>query len=187
VGDFLTGKIENYNYSHIQSFGKLKHGEQIPMLTSALDAVIRNTDLEFVWLDIKTVSSIPIVTAIAKQYSAIAAELGRKIEIVIGISSDEAYNLFISSNAYIDCGSVCELSPDQLTAINSSYWGPSWTKGLQRSETDMLHSKGIKSLCWTIDDVKYMRKYLTEGDFDGFVSNYPSILAFEYYSQKVSK
>jgi glycerophosphoryl diester phosphodiesterase len=46
-----------------------------------------------------------------------------------------------------------------------------------------MHAEGVKALAWTIDDVKFMKSFFNEGEFDGIVTNYPSILAFEFYTK----
>lgn len=182
-GDFLTGPIENYTYSHLQLFGKLKNGEDIPTLNDALYAIIDSTNLKMVWLDIKAPNSLPLIAKQVESFEKYAEQKGRKIEILIGIGSDESYNVFLKEKLYMSVHSLCELSTDKLLKIQSSYWGPSWTLGTQNDAVEELHGKGIKSLVWTIDDRKYMQKYLSEGRFDGFVTNYPSILAFEHYTR----
>lgn len=182
-GDFLTGPIENYTYNHLQLFGKLKNGEDIPTLNDALYAIIDSTNLSMVWLDVKGPNSLPAIAKQVEFFEQYALRKSRKIEILIGIGSDEAYNVFLREQLYLSVHSLCELSGEKLIKIQSSYWGPSWTLGTQNSAVEELHNIGIKSLVWTIDDRKYMQKFMSEGRFDGFVTNYPSILAFEYYTR----
>ena len=47
----LLGPIENYTFNQLSTFVRLTDGEKIPTLKDALNAVIYQTPLTFVWLD----------------------------------------------------------------------------------------------------------------------------------------
>jgi hypothetical protein len=38
--------------------------------------------------------------------------------------------------------------------------------------------------CWTIDDQKFMKQFIDEGEFDGLLSNYSAMTAFYFYIQQ---
>ena len=46
-----------------------------------------------------------------------------------------------------------------------------------------MQAEQRKVLSWTLDDPVYMRRFLTEGRFDGILTNYPSVLAFQHFSR----
>ena len=183
-GDFLTGSIENYYYEHLKKFCKLKHNEEIPTLQQALEAVINKTGLSLVWLDIKSSKALDVVVPIVASYQTLANSLNRNVKILVGISDEATKQQFIRSGYPKLASSICEISTEAVKETSSEFWGPAWTLGTQKDKTQAMHSLGVKVLVWTIDDSKYMEKFLNDGDFDGFVTNYPSILAYKYYIRK---
>ena len=58
----MVGPVEDYTLAELKSFVWLIHGERIPTLEEALDAVVTQTNLKFVWLDTKTEQS-GVITA----------------------------------------------------------------------------------------------------------------------------
>ncbi|OGU18070.1 MAG: hypothetical protein A2X61_03075 [Ignavibacteria bacterium GWB2_35_12] len=182
-GDFLTGPIENYNYSHLKKLCKLKHGEELPSLEETLDLVINKTGIRLVWLDIKSFNSLKYIIPIIEANKLKAVAVNRNIDIVVGITNETIKNEFIDNNYFNNVNSLCEISVDDVRKTKSEYWGASWTLGTQLNEVRQMHYEGVKVFVWTIDDVKFMKSYYAEGEFDGIVTNYPSILAFEFYTK----
>jgi glycerophosphoryl diester phosphodiesterase len=43
---------------------------------------------------------------------------------------------------------------------------------------------GILAFTWTLDGQSAIKEYLNKGAFDGILTNYPSILAYEFYIQE---
>jgi glycerophosphoryl diester phosphodiesterase len=52
-----------------------------------------------------------------------------------------------------------------------------------KSELEELHSIEKKGFVWTLDEKVFIEKFLTTSNFDGFVTNYPSVVAFMYYTK----
>jgi glycerophosphoryl diester phosphodiesterase len=59
-----------------------------------------------------------------------------------------------------------------------------WTKGLQKEEVDAIHAQGRRAFVWTVDKTEKMQEFMNEGHYDGMVSNYPSQVAYYYYTRK---
>lgn len=178
----IWGKIENYNYYQIKNLIVLKNGEQIPTLKEMLNYVVEKTDLQLVWLDMKSEKNdIQIVNAIRDEAQKRASMLGRNLQIVIGVPTEEKENHLMSVNTYNQIPSLCELSLDEVRKLNSLYWAPRWTEGMQYDKVQEMHSEGRKVLVWTLDEPVFMKKYINEGNFDGVLSNYPSLVAYYHY------
>lgn len=183
----VYGKIQDYKFAQLRTLVKLIHGEDIPSLEEAFDAVLNRTKLTTVWLDIKDAESLQAVVPIQQKYLKLAAKAGRKLDIWVGIPSDDVFNAFISIGGYQDIPSLCELSADKVAAVNARAWSFRWTQGLMEQDVTTMHSQGRKCLVWTLDVPEFMEIYATHGGndaskrFDGILTNYPSLLAYYHY------
>lgn len=179
----LVGPIENYSFNQLSTFVRLVHGEKIPTLRQALDAVVYQTQLQFVWLDTKFDRPIDAVRAIQKEYLLKAAAAGRKLQIVIGLPGARQYYNFIALQDYKNVPSLCELSTEETETINARIWAPRFTEGTQNEKVAMMHAQGRQAFVWTLDVPEFITKFIQEGDFDAILSNYPSCVAYNYYVQ----
>ena len=183
----LLGKIGDYKYSQLLTLVRLIHGEPIPTLEEAFDAVIANPNIKTVWLDMKDAEALNIVIPLQQEYLEKAAKEGRQLEILIGIPSDDIYNSFIAYPAYQSIPSLCELSPEKVNALNSKAWAFRWTQGIMEKEVINMHAKGRKCLVWTLDVPQFIEIYSTHSAsdqarrFDGILTNYPALLSYYHY------
>jgi glycerophosphoryl diester phosphodiesterase len=183
----LYGKIQDYTFKQLRTFVKLIHGEDIPTLNEALEAVLNNTQLRFVWLDIKSPEALEYVLPLKKEYLNRAKKMGRNLNILIGIPSEEVYQKFITYEGYQTITSICELETNKVTAVNAAAWAYRWTLGIQESEIEKMHAEGRKCIVWTLDLPDFMEIYAMHGGadashrFDGILTNYPSMLAYIHY------
>ena len=177
----LVGPIENYTYDQLSTFVRLVHGEKIPTLREALDAVVYQTQLRFVWLDTKYTSSIAPTHAIQQEYVQKAAAIGRKLDIVIGLPGKDQFDQFLNLPDYKNVASLCELGPDESDQINAKIWAPRFTEGTQNELVTDEHNKGRRVYVWTVDEPAFIASFINEGHFDGMLSNFPSCVAFNYY------
>jgi len=44
------------------------------------------------------------------------------------------------------------------------------------------HSLGIKVLTWTLDDKNLIEDYLQNGKFDGFITDFPAYVVYDFYT-----
>jgi glycerophosphoryl diester phosphodiesterase len=183
----LYGAIHDYTLAQLRSMVKLIHGEDIPTLEEAFATTLNDTKLKFIWMDIKDPESIPTVIQLQRKYLDLARNMGRDLRILIGVPVEEIYRAFKSNQDYQNIPSLCELSADSVTALNSQFWAFRWTMGLQEPEVLRMHEQGRKCLVWTLDVPKFTEIYTTCGGtdatrrFDGLLTNYPSILAYYHY------
>ncbi len=180
----LVGPINNYTYNQLSTFVRLIHGEKIPTLREALNTVVFQTPLTFVWLDTKYTDSMTLIRAIQKEYLTLAAAAGRKLQIVIGLPTTASYNLFKTLPDYKNVPSLLELSPDDVPTINAMVWAPRFTLGPQNDLVDQIHGEGKLAFVWTLDVPEYIEKFIKNGHFDAILSNYPSCVAYNYYVQE---
>lgn len=180
----LIGPIENYSYAQLNGLVRLINGERIPTLRDALNAVVYNTAIKYVWLDTKFKGSMQKERDIQVEYLQKAAAVGRDVNITIGIPDDDVLGNFLKLPDYKNIPSVCELSQEDVAKANAKIWGPRWTLGLQNNEVEKMHLAGRKAFVWTLDVPENIKQYLNEGKFDGILSNYPSSVAYYYYAKQ---
>ena len=181
----LVGKSENYTFSELTSFVRLIHGEQIPSLEAILDAIVTETTLEFVYVDCKPTAEpgLGTIASIIMAAQDKAATLNRDVEIYMAITTDDLYNAFLELPNFQDIPTICELDLDKLQQMNSQVWSPRFTEGTQNSNVQSLHDQGKMAITWTVNIPDQMYQYLTEGIFDGMLTDFPALLAFYYYGQ----
>ena len=179
----LVGDIEQYTYPQLQAYVRLIHGETIPTLEDVLDATFYRTPIRVVYLDSKKSANLAKVQALQKKYLDLAAAAGRDFSIYIGIPSDDIMNEFLALPNYASTPALCELSVDDVRRTNALVWGPRWTLGTQVGTVAQMHAEGRSVYTWTMDVPGYVQEYITTGDFDGMVTNYPPMVAYYHYSR----
>jgi glycerophosphoryl diester phosphodiesterase len=177
----MTGPINNYSFAQLSGLARLINGEKIPTLREALDAVVYSTNLEFVWLDTKYSGDMNLIRSIQEEYLQKALLAGRNLQILIGLPGDEQVDDFKQLTDYINVPSLCELSLDDARMLNSKVWAPRWTLGTQNTEVQAMHNEGRKAFVWTMDVPEYIYDFITDGNFDAILTNYPSIVAYHEY------
>jgi glycerophosphoryl diester phosphodiesterase len=177
----LVGPIENYTYEQLSTFVRLIHGEKIPTLREALNAVVYQTPLNFVWLDTKYIGSIAPVQALQKEFIHKAAAQGRVLQIVIGLPGQDQLNQLLALPDYTTTPSLCELGIEDAAKANSRVWAPRFTEGTQNDQVATVHAQGRLAFVWTVDMPDFIKRFVNEGHFDGILSNFPSSVAYHYY------
>jgi glycerophosphoryl diester phosphodiesterase len=181
----IWGNIEDFTFPQLNSFITLINGEKIPSLQSALEFVLEETDLSLVWLDMKSEKNdMPIVIPIQQEIMERAESMGRDLEIFIGLPTDDKISQFMGYPSYEDILSLNEFDIDDVRQTSSEFWGPRWTLGTQNSKVQTMHDEGRRVITWTMDDPEFIELYIKDGDFDGMVTNYPTLVAYYYYIQQ---
>jgi len=180
----INGPIGNFTYDQLNTFVRLIRGERIPKLEDALNYVVDSTRLEFVWLDMKEGrQALDLVIPIQDKVLKRAQQKGRKLEVLVGIPTDDVLNDFKATPNFSSIPSLCEISPEEARNLNSLAWAPRWTLGTQNDLVAQVQGEGRQVYCWTIDVPSYIEAFIRDGRFDGLLTNYPSIVAYYYYTQ----
>ena len=181
----LNGPLVNYTYDEISRFIRLVNGEKIPKLEDALMKVVDSTNLKVVWLDMKSVNNaMAKVIPIQQKMLERAKQKNRQLAIYIGIPEVEVLDFFKTYPNYQNVESFCELSVEDVNNINAQVWAPRWTLGLLTPEVNAMHDQNRKVFCWTLDNELFIKKYIDQGDFDGILTNYPTIVSYHHYIRK---
>ncbi|MBK9247876.1 MAG: glycerophosphodiester phosphodiesterase [Ignavibacteria bacterium] len=188
-GEYMVGAIGNYTFAQLQVLCRLKNGERIPTLDDALRTIVDSTNLTSVWLDIKEPAAIEKIIAMQKTYIERAQLLqaaGKRdtLEIFSGLATDEIYQAFVAHPEHLQIPSICELSISQTQKANSKVFAPRWTLGSLQNEVNSLHSENRRAFVWTLDQPEFIVQFLNEGNYDGILTNYPTVVAYNYYIRR---
>ena len=177
----IWGDVEDFTWAQLRTLITLRNGEKIPSLREALEFVLKETNIRAVWLDTKDVDVVPASIEILTEINDRAITMGRDLKIVLGIPADDVYEEFIAQPNYQNVPSLCELTLDQVRQADSDIWAPRWTMGLQTSEVQQMHSEGRLVFTWTLDETSYIEEFINQGEFDGILTNYPTIVSYYHY------
>ncbi len=177
----IWGKIEDFTWAQLRTLVTLRNGEKIPSLREALEFVLEETNIRVVWLDTKDVDVVPASIELLTEINDRAVSMGRDLKIYLGIPADDIFEKFIEQPGYQDVPSLCELSLDQVRQANSLIWAPRWTQGTQTAEVQQMHAEGRLVFTWTLDESSYIEEFINEGEFDGILTNYPTIVSYYHY------
>ena len=178
----IWGNIENFTFAQLRTLVRLINGEKIPSLKEALEYVLMNTELRFVWLDLKSdKNEIPAVVEIQKDILTRANSMQRDLKIVLGISTNEKANQMLLYPQYENVPTLCELDLSRVRELSSMVWAPRWTEGLQLESVREIHAEGRKAFVWTLDEPSFIQSFINEGEFDGILTNQPTLVAYHHY------
>jgi len=178
----VWGNIEDFSFAQLRSFVTLINGEKIPSLREALEYILEETTIELVWLDMKSKKDdFPVVIPIQQEIMARAGRMGRQLEIFTGLPTEDKINQFLAYDGHEQVLSLCELEIEDVHRTNADFWGPRWTLGTQDEKVEQMHTEGRRVITWTMDIPVFIEEYLNDADFDGMVTNYPTLVAYYMY------
>jgi glycerophosphoryl diester phosphodiesterase len=179
----LSGDYIQYDFAFLESSIRLSDGEKIPSVEQVLNAFIDSTKLKYMWLDVKGDPYIfKYLEPIVRNAYEKAAKANRKIEIISDLTSDEVVSEYESWPSYSSFPTISELGLDDAILHKCKYWGPRYSLGLLLDDVDKAHRLGMKVLSWTLNDKKLISDYLVNGKFDGFISDYPAYVVYDFYT-----
>ena len=178
----LSGNYNQYSYAFLRDFIDLIDGQQIPSVEQMLEVVVDSTSLKYVWLDIKGDPGIfKYLKPLVQKAYAHAASKKREFTIIAGLPSKDVIAEFQATKNY-NYPTICELSVQDAINNNSLFYGPRYSEGLLLEDVDRAHSLGIKVVSWTLNDKNIILNYLQNGRFDGFISDYPAYVVYDFYT-----
>lgn len=188
-GAYLLGGVTDFTYNQIRTFGRLIHGEIIPTLDEALKTVIDNTNLSWVWLDIKdTAQSTTDKTISAqKHFLDYAKAKGRNIHILFGIPNQDILDRYNKSKDANTQDVLVEIgSKEAIDLVKCVAWGPRWTEEVDDDAyIDKILSERINIFLWTVDLKESIENcFKKDSKINGIVSNYPTLVSAIKYSKK---
>lgn len=183
----LSGDWTEYTFSFLEDYIHLPNGEKIPSLDQCLTAFIDSTNMKYFWMDVKGDDSIfQALMPVVQKAEAHAKAVGRDVVIYADMPTKDVIAEFQSFPPYRAAGlkTMCELELQDVIDNGSAYWGPRYTRGLLPDDVEKAHAQGIKVISWTLNDKELISSYLQHGQFDGFISDYPAYVVYDFYTTK---
>jgi len=190
----LFGSWDKYGFNFISQYVRLIDGQRVPSVEQALNAFIDSTTLTHFWMDIKGNPDVfKYLEPVVRNAYERAATQGRNIVIFAGLPSSDVidemnkqptYKAGNPAFAYSDpLPSLAEETVDKAIATNSQFFGPRYTLGLLLPDVQRAHDNNIKVIAWTLNARGLIVNYLENGQFDGFITDYPAYVIYEYYTR----
>jgi len=183
----LVGPTENYPYAVLRQYATLIRGEHMPTLEEALHAIATETTLQFVYLDTKTENAgliakmVPLMADAKAKADAIP---GRPpLVMLVGMPTQAVYDEFMQLPNPQQVPSLCELELDQARAAGSLAWAPRWTLGTQNDKVLQAQAEGIAAVTWTLDLDAFIEQFIRDGNFNGILTNYPTLVTYHRLMQ----
>lgn len=183
----LSGDWTQYTFAFLEEYIHLPNGEKIPSLDQCLTAFIDSTNMKYFWMDVKGDDSIfQALMPVVQKAEAHAKAVGRDVVIYADMPSKDVIAEFQSYPPYRAAGltTMCELELQDVIDNGSTYWGPRYSRGLLLGDVEKAHAQGIKVISWTLNDKELIASYLQNGQFDGFISDYPAYVVYDFYTTK---
>jgi glycerophosphoryl diester phosphodiesterase len=182
TGAYCKGSVDEFTLAHVRGLCRLKHGEQVPTLEQMLTAIIDETSLKGVWLDVKNVASLAPTIALVEQMQAYAEAKGRPIIIVIGLYTAEMVDAYIAADKPDDLTCLVELDPGDLRSTKCQVWAPRWTLGPMPEKVRSVQSRGNSVCYWTLDQREYIDIILRQSPPNAILTNRPGLVYHRFHA-----
>jgi glycerophosphoryl diester phosphodiesterase len=180
----LAGKYIQYSFAFLESYLQLVDGQKVASLEQVLTAFVDSTNMKWFWMDVKGDPDVfKYMAPVVKNAYARAAAKGRDVIIYADLPSQTVIDEYNKDTAvYTGLPKMCELTTQDVIDNHCQYWGPRYSRGLLLDEVQQMHSMGIQCLSWTLNERNLIINYLKNGQFDGFISDYPAYVVYNYYT-----
>lgn len=190
----LFGSWDQYSFAFISQYVKLIDGQRVPSVEEAITAFIDSTTLTYFWMDIKGNPDIfKYLEPIVRNGYERAAAKNRNVVIFAGLPSSDVIDELNKQPTYKSTNpayaysaplpTLAEESVDKAIANNCQFFGPRYTLGLLLTDVEKAHNQGIKVISWTLNARGLIVNYLQNGKFDGFITDYPAYVVYEFYTR----
>lgn len=180
----LYGDFNQYTYNFIENYVRLVDGQKVPSVAQVLQVFVDSTNMKYMWLDVKGDPDVfKYLEPVVRDAYARAKAANRDVVIFADLPSQSVIDEYQKQPSYgADLPCMCELSLQDAINNNCKYFGPRYTLGLLLDDVNKGHSLGIKSFSWTLNDQTTIKDYLQNGKFDGFISDFPAYVIYNYYA-----
>jgi glycerophosphoryl diester phosphodiesterase len=190
IGDFAVGSVSNYTFTQLRALCTYRDGEPIPTLDEALDVVVQETTLEYLWLDIKEPELVDIVIpkllALQRRLQAMPK---RKLTVWFGLAYSDVNAAFVAHPQHRQIPAIVdnvENEDDEVDKTGAVAWSSRWTLGNARGEiaAGRFQQRGIKVLYWTLNLEDVLRAFIRERLCDGVVTDRPYLTSYLYHTNQ---
>lgn len=189
----LSGDWDQYSFSFISEYVRLIDGQKVPSVEQVLTAFIDSTTLKYFWMDVKGNPDVfKYLEPVVRNAYAHALSKNRDVIIFAGLPSSDVIGQFNTQPTYsannpdysysLPLPTLCEESLQKAIDNRSSFYGPRFSQGLLLNDVEKAHSLGIKVISWTLNGKNIIKDYLKNGKFDGFITDYPAYVVYDFYT-----
>lgn len=190
----LFGYWDQYSFAFISQYVELIDGQRVPSVEQALTAFIDSTTMKYFWMDIKgNVDVFKYLEPVVRKAYKRALDKNRDVVIFAGLPSSEVIDELKKVPTYqagnpadpyytLPLPTLAEESIDKALANNCQFFGPRYTMGLLLPDVQRAHDNGLKVISWTLNAEGLIKNYLKNGQFDGFITDYPAYVVYNYYT-----
>ncbi len=189
----LSGNWDQYPFLFISEYVRLIDGQKVPSVEQVLNYFVDSTTLKYVWLDIKGNTDIfKYLEPVVRNAYAKAVAQNRNVTIFSGLPSADVITEFNKQPTYksnnpayaysLPLPTLAEQTIDIALENGSKFFGPRYTEGLLLDDVEKAHNNGIKVISWTLNSKALISDYLKNGKFDGFISDYPAYVVYDFYT-----
>ncbi len=190
----LFGSWDQYSFAFISQYVELIDGQRVPSVEQAINAFIDSTTLTYFWMDIKGNPDVfKYLEPVVRHGYERAAAKNRNVVIFAGLPSSDVIDELHKQPTYKSTNpayaysaplpTLAEETIDKAIENNCQFFGPRYTLGLLLPEVERAHSQGIKVISWTLNARGLIVNYLQNGNFDGFITDYPAYVVYEFYTR----
>jgi glycerophosphoryl diester phosphodiesterase len=182
----ISGDYNQFSFNFLYEYITLIDGQKIASLEHCLRDFIDSTTMTYFWMDIKGDDGIfQALQPVVLNAQAHAKAVGRNVVIYADMPSTTVIGQFQSYPPYradTSLKTMCELTLQDVIDNGCTRWGPRYSRGLLLSDVAQAHSMGIKVISWTLNDEGLLANYMKNGQFDGFISDYPCFVVYYWYT-----
>lgn len=196
-GLFCNGSVRDLSLAELRGSCTLRYGERIPTVREAISAVIEETELEGLYLDIKVPDAVlPTARVVSAALTELRARNGndepsddRRVGIVIAAPNEDVLAAWRSAKATLIAegrevpACLVEYDPDVVLEEGCVAWGPTWTEGPRVEDVEKLRTQGALTVFWTINQSDFIDEFLQRARPDGIITSRSALLFHRY--QKV--
>ena len=71
--------------------------------------------------------------------------------------------------------------PEDVVEKDDIFRAPLFSYIVKYELPENFVAKGRKIFTWTLDESSYIEEFINQGQFDGILTNYPTIVSYYYY------
>jgi glycerophosphoryl diester phosphodiesterase len=193
-GLFCNGNVNELTLAELRGSCLLQYGEEIPTVQEMLDALVNDTEMEGVYLDMKVADGVLATSRLAAK---VIADLkvrnmdsdpsnDRQFKPIVAIPTEEVLDAWRAAKPTLIAEGI-ELPPcliewdsDLVISEGCVAWGPTWTEGPQVANVQKVQGAGAITIFWTINQSDFIDDFLTQAKPDGIISARASLLFHHY-------
>jgi glycerophosphoryl diester phosphodiesterase len=193
-GLFCNGQVAGLSLAELRGNCQLRYGEAIPTVQEMLDAMVDETELEGIYLDVKVPEAVLPTARLASQLVTRLRERNqnddptddRRFAPLVAIPAPDVLDAWHAAKTQLEAEGLeippclLEYDPDLVISEGCVAWGPTWTEGPQVDSVQKVQAAGSMVIFWTINQSEFIDAFLRDAHPNGIISARASLLFHHY-------